>query len=109
MQLLGRTVNQQLCVASCCGTACAQHPPALMLVRCRQVRSEAAAVHAQITAAAGRGLARSLKQLSGSWWAAQHDEHAEAARSSAGAFQACFPGPKAKEALLFCHSQVSMK
>ena len=74
---------------------------------CRQVRSEAAAVHARVTAAAGRGLARSLKQLAGPWWVAQHDEYAEAARRSAAAFQTCFPGPKAKEAVAFCHSQVT--
>ena len=72
----------------------------------RQVRSEAAAVHARITAAAGRALARSFRQLSGAWWVAQHDEHAEAARRSCAAFQTCFPGPKAREALTFCHSQV---
>ena len=63
-------------------------------------------MHARITAAAGRGLARSLKQVAGPWWVAQHDEYAEAARRSSAAFQTCFPGPKAKEAVAFCHSQV---
>ena len=65
-------------------------------------------MHAHVTAAAGRGLARSLKQLSGAWWVAQHDEYGEAARRSTAAFETCFPGSKAKEALAFCHTQVHL-
>ena len=82
-----------------------RRPGQLTYPACSLVRSEAAAVQACLATGAGRGLAPSLKQLCGPWWAAQHDEHAETARRSSSAFQACFPGRKAREALQFCQPQ----
>ena len=70
------------------------------------MRLEAAAVHEAIATAAGRALAPSLRQIAGAWWLAQFDPYAEVARRSKAAFQACFPGAKGRDALLFTRSQV---
>ena len=78
-------------------------PSACMI---RQVRWEAAVVNGVVTAGAGRGLAPTLKQIVGPWWLAQFDLYPDAARRSKAAFDTCFPGAKAREALLFCRAQV---
>lgn len=59
--------------------------------------------------AVGRGLARAIRTLAGPWWLAAADgHHPEAAKTAAAAFKETFPGPKAAEALRFCHTQVAV-
>ena len=81
-------------------------PPALEQNLYRAVRTEASAVLDALAAGVGRGLAAALRPLSGPWWLAQFDPAAEAARAARGAFQTAFPGPRQREALLFCRTQV---
>jgi hypothetical protein len=55
---------------------------------------------------AGRTLAKALRTLAGPWWLAQSDPYPDCARSASAAFKSVFPGPKHREALLFCRGQV---
>lgn len=55
---------------------------------------------------AGRKLAPFLRVLLPSWWLARFDSHADAAAAAERALRDAFPGPKQREALLFCRSEV---
>lgn len=72
----------------------------------RSVRAEASQVMAAAALAAGRGIAPDLRSLVGPWWLARHDAYGEAAAAARLGFQAAFPGPKEREALLYGRAEV---
>ncbi|GMH42468.1 hypothetical protein BSKO_10387 [Bryopsis sp. KO-2023] len=53
-----------------------------------------------------RELAPHLKSVIGPWWMAQHDLHKDTRLAAISAFQAAFPEPKRKGAILFCHQEL---
>jgi hypothetical protein len=70
------------------------------------VRAEAAAAMGAFAAAAGRGLAPSVRAVVPPWLLAQHDPRAEVAAVARAAFEASFPGAKGPEAVRYCRAEV---
>ena len=73
----------------------------------RGVRAEACLAMGAVAAAAGRGLAPSLKALLPPWYLAQYDGHAEVAAAAAATLREAFPGAKERGAVMFCRAEVS--
>lgn len=57
---------------------------------------------------AKRKLAPFLRVLLPSWWLACSDTHSDTASAAHAGMQAAFPGPKQREAILFCRTEVGV-